>query len=166
MKFDRRIRLSSFLLFISIVALALCVLAEKRRQAELQRAIQPFRSARAEAVWEALQRPLAAGAPDGSPLEDALKDIKRASTGLPKLPTGIPIYVDPIGLQETEQTMTSLVGHVAEPQTLTLRERLAQMLEPLGLAGSPKDGWLMITSKAAVELPDEDPYLGYRDVLP
>ena len=37
-----------------------------------------------------------------TPLEDVLKYVKQAHQG-PAFPDGIPIYVDPIGLQEAEQ---------------------------------------------------------------
>ena len=42
-----------------------------------------------------------------TPLEDFLKYIKQATTE-PNYP-GIPIYVDPLGLQEADKTMTSTV---------------------------------------------------------
>ena len=42
-----------------------------------------------------------------TPLEDVLKYIKSATAG--PNDTGIPIYVDPVGLQEAEITMTSPV---------------------------------------------------------
>ena len=39
-------------------------------------------------------------------------------------------------------------------------------LKPLGLDFTISDGFLMITSEEAVdERPDDDPYLGYHDVL-
>ena len=42
-----------------------------------------------------------------TPLEDVLKYIKQATTT--KTYAGIPIYVDPGGLEEVDQTMTSTV---------------------------------------------------------
>ena len=42
-----------------------------------------------------------------TPLEDVLKYIKSATAG--PHDTGIPIYVDPIGLQEAERTLNSAV---------------------------------------------------------
>src|SRR4051812_20553212 len=42
------------------------------------------------------------------PFEDLLKEVKTASKG--PNDNGIPIYVDPVGLQEVEKTMTSQVS--------------------------------------------------------
>jgi hypothetical protein len=160
-----RMRLSTMLLLMVILALAIALYAEKRRQAELQSAILPYRFELREGVVEALERPLALKYPDGAPLEEMLKDVKRSTTGLPKLPSGIPIYVDPSGLQKTGKTLDSPVQKWDDDESRPLRERLDRILKPLGLGCSAREGFLMITSRDAVELPDEDPYFGYRDVL-
>ena len=81
---------------------------------------------------------------------------------------GIPIYVDPIGLQEAERSMNSTVQRPPSADTLTLGEHLRRILEPLGLAYVVKQGFLMISSKESFDEPvgdDVDPYLQYRDVL-
>ena len=85
-----------------------------------------FRDTVAEGVVDILDRPLALPYADGAPLEQFLRTVKASSTGQPKLPAGIPIYVDPIGLSEAEKTMTSTVKKPAEDQKLTLREHLKQ----------------------------------------
>ena len=108
---------------------------------------------------------------DGARLDVVLKDIKAQTSKnpkLPKLPTGIPIYVDPIGLQEAERSMWSVVKRPAAADTLTLGEHLRRILEPLGLGYEVKDGFLMITSKGSEDVPigdEAEPYLRYRDVL-
>src|SRR5262245_35925911 len=96
-----------------------------------------------------------------------LRDIKKASAAQPKLsPAGIPIYVDPIGLSEANKTMTSIVKRPPSDEKLTLREHLKLALKPLGLACTARDGFLMITSEESLdERSDDDPYLGFHDVL-
>ena len=46
--------------------------------------------------------------PNETPLEDVIKYV-RTSTTSPAFPDGIPIYVDPLGLQEAEKTTASTV---------------------------------------------------------
>ena len=61
-----------------------------------------------------------------TPLEDVLKYIKKATTSSNY--SGIPIYVDPIGLQEVEKSMTSTVRNIdlnGVPLKVTLK------LEPI-----------------------------------
>jgi hypothetical protein len=166
MKLAWRIRLSTWLLLVLIMGLLLGLFFQKRRESQLQTTLLLYRDSRTEAVYGILDRQVALTYAELAPLEQALKDIKRCTTGWPKLPAGIPIYVDPIGLQETRRSMTSTVRRPPLEKGLTLREHLAYILKPLGLGFSVKDGFLMITSEDAVDdLLDEDPYLGYRDVL-
>ncbi len=54
-----------------------------------------------------LDEPISMSFNEDTPLEDVLKYIKQATTT--KIYTGIPIYVDPLGLQEAEKSMTSTV---------------------------------------------------------
>jgi hypothetical protein len=165
MKLAGRMRLSTLLLLMVVPALAIGLYAEKRRQTELRRAILPYRFEREEGVVDALALPIALNYPDGASLEQMLRDVKKATTGMSKLPAGIPIYVDPIGLKEADKTLASSVRSSARDDILPLRERLTRILKPLGLGFSARDGFLMITSEDAFESPDHDPYLGYRDVL-
>jgi hypothetical protein len=85
------------------------------------------------------------------PLEDLLKTVRSATQG--PSDKGIPIYVDPVGLQEAEKTMTSQVNVSGGHQAIgtTLEEALGQ----LGLAYSVKDGMVTITSKEALDVPFE-----------
>ena len=100
-----------------------------------------------------------------------LKAVKAQTAGNPKLPkpwSGIPIYVDPIGLQEAERSMNSTVERPPSADSLALGEHLRRVLEPLGLGYEVKAGFLMISSKESFDVPigdDVDPYLQYRDVL-
>ncbi len=58
---------------------------------------------------------------------------------------GIPIYVDPIGLQEAERSLNSTVQ--IDLEGVPLKTTLRLMLKQLGLAYTVKDGFLMITSE-------------------
>jgi hypothetical protein len=105
---------------------------------------------------------------DGAALEEVLKETKLRSSGRPKLKSGIPIYVDPIGLQEIEKSMTSPVSRPPSADKLTLGEHLRSALDPLGSGCVVKDGFLMIMAKESLDAETEDginPFLVYRDAL-
>ena len=57
----------------------------------------------------------------------------------------IPIYVDPIGLQEAERTMASTV--LIDLEGVELKTNFCLRLKQLGLAYSIRDGLLQITSE-------------------
>jgi hypothetical protein len=64
--------------------------------------------------------------------------------------------------------MTSPVRRPTLAGELALGEHLRIVLDPLGLGYVVKDGFLMITSKEALDMEAGDgidPYLRYRDVL-
>ncbi len=170
-RFLRPVRLSTFLLVVLVIALLIGLYAQHLREAWLQDAILVYRNYRTEGIIGALDQPIVVSYPDGAHLDAVLKAIKKATTKnpkLPKIPVGIPIYVDPIGLQETERSLGSTVKRPAAADSLPLGEHLRLVLEPLGLGYVVKDGFLMITSKDSVDEPigeDADPYLQYRDVL-
>ena len=70
---------------------------------------------RGEAILVQLDQPLTMSFPQETPLEDVLKYIKSNTQSEElDLPSGIPIYVDPIGLQEAEKTLQSPVSHDLE----------------------------------------------------
>ncbi len=80
--------------------------------------------------------------------EDVLKRVKIATKG-DQFPAGIPIYVDPIGLQEAEKTLISPVTLVTRGKPL--RDGLRTALQPLGLTFVVKDGLLTITTADEVD---------------
>ena len=84
-----------------------------------------------------------------TPLEDVLKAIKKATIGPDG--NGIPIYVDPLGVVESERPKTSPIRNL-DFEGVPIRTSLRLCLEQLGLAYSIKDGLLLITS---AELNDE-----------
>jgi hypothetical protein len=167
----RPIRLSTFLLLMLVIALLIALYAQHLHEARLREALSVYRHDRTEGIFDALDQPIALSYADGAALDAVLKDIKMRTTknpSLPKIPAGIPIYVDPIGLQEAERSLSLTVKRPPSADTLTLGEHLRRVLDPLGLGYQVKDGFLMITSKEAVDVPvgdDMDPYLQYRDVL-
>jgi hypothetical protein len=103
-----------------------------------------------------LERPIPMRFPDETPLDDVLKYIKQATT-TPGY-SGIPIYVDPIGLQEAERSLNSTVQ--IDLEGVALRETLGLCLKQLGLTYGVKEGRLRITSQdEEPEVDLEDPFL-------
>ncbi len=90
------------------------------------------------------------------PLEDVLKYIQQA-TSSPGY-AGIPIYVDPHGLQEAERTLWSTVYQI-DLEGVPLKATLRLCLKQLGLGFSVRDGFLLITNEDAVSSNLEDPFL-------
>ncbi|OJW19581.1 MAG: hypothetical protein BGO49_14085 [Planctomycetales bacterium 71-10] len=116
----------------------------ERRIARYGKAVDVFdRDPKTKAILAKLDEPLAMNFPNETPLEDILKYVKQA-TQTPQ-DNGIPIYVDPIGLNEADKTMTSPVS--IDLDGVPLKTTLRLMLKQLGLTYTVKDGFLMITSQ-------------------
>ena len=81
---------------------------------------------------------------DETPLEDVIKHIKD-STKSSDMPSGIPIYIDPIGLSEADKTMASPIRNM-ELHGVPLRRTLQLALSQLDLGYFIVDGMLYITS--------------------
>jgi hypothetical protein len=166
------IRLSTFLLLTLVAGLLIAIYVQRIREARLRDAISIYRNPQTEAILDALDQPIALTYDDDAPLDLVLKEFRMRTTKNPKLPgipTGIPIYVDPIGLQEAERSLHATVKRPPSADTLAIGEHLRRVLEPLGLGYDVRDGFLMITSKESLDVPvgggDFDPYVRYRDVL-
>jgi hypothetical protein len=86
-------------------------------------------------------------------LEDLVKHVKDETTRLDG--QGIPIYVDPIGLQEAERSMTSTVGVRIDLDHIPLKSSLHYCLRQLQLVYRVKHGFLQITADND-ELPIND----------
>jgi hypothetical protein len=99
-----------------------------------------------QAILAALAKPIPMRFPHETPLEDVLKYIKSATAGPDD--TGIPIYVDPVGLHEARKTMTSPV--TLDLEGVPLGTTLKFVLKQLGLAYEVKDGLLSITSDPTI----------------
>ena len=111
-------------------------------------------------IWDTLQRPVPMPFPEDTPLEDVLKHIQastRATDG-----KVIAIYIDPIGLQEAEKSMTSTVRNI-DLEGVPLKTSLRLCLDQLDLRYRIRDGMVFITSKESAESVDtpiyQDPFL-------
>src|SRR5262249_45281421 len=89
----------------------------------------PNAAAANERILEALDRPFRMRSPPPTSLGDVLEAMKQA-TRAPGYP-GISIYVDPLGLQEAERSLGSLVA--IDDEGVPLSTSLASALEPIGL---------------------------------
>jgi hypothetical protein len=91
---------------------------------------------------------------DETPLEDVLKYIQQATLRPDEKP--VAIYVDPVGLQEAEKSMTSTV--TIEMEGVPLRSTLRECLKQLGLAYYVSDGFIKISSESRVWPVFDDPF--------
>ena len=98
------------------------------------------------AILARLSKPIPMKYPRETPLEDVLNDIRKATAG----PDGavIPIYVDPVGLQEAEKTMTSPI--TIDLEGVPLETTLRLVLRSLGMDYCVKDGVLYIADWGTV----------------
>ncbi len=103
------------------------------------------------ALLDKLDRPVTLAFPNQTPLEDVLKFLK-AATAVPG-DSGLPIYVDPLGLQEVEKTLQSPV--TLDIENIPVKTALRLILKQLGLAFQVKDGLVTITSEASIDIPLE-----------
>jgi hypothetical protein len=106
-------------------------------------------------IRRALDLPIPMRFPNETPLEVVLKYIKQVTTT--RFPPGIPIYVDPLGLQEAERSLNSTVQ--IDLEGVPLKTTLRLCLNQLGMDYSVKDGFLMISSEDAISTDLEDPFL-------
>jgi hypothetical protein len=84
--------------------------------------------------------------PDPTPIRDVLRYVTLATA----TPThaGIPIYLDPIGLQEAERTPTSTV--TIDLLGVPLKTTLRRCLDQLGLYYHVQDGYLRVTGESEI----------------
>src|SRR5262249_32686648 len=107
-------------------------------------------------VLKALEQPVPMSFPDETTLSDLLIYIKKA-TSTPTDPE-LQIYVDPIGLQEAERSLSSTVQ--IDLKGIPLRTTLRLCLKQLGLAYIVEDGCLKITSEESSDAPEsDDPFM-------
>jgi hypothetical protein len=83
-------------------------------------------------TWFKLLQTPSVAFPKETPLEDMLKSVRAALRGKEKGEPGVPIYVNPVALQEAEHTMKSPVEWDQEGVPLATSLRL--MLDQVGLA--------------------------------
>ena len=82
--------------------------------------------------------------PNETPLEDVLAYFQSVTTAS-DLPSGIPIYVDQVGLQAAEKTLDSPI--TMSVSNMSVRSLLKYILDDLGLTYRVEDGLLRITNK-------------------
>ena len=102
----------------------------------------PSIAAANDRILKALEQPIPLQFPNGTPLDDLAKYLEQATT----TPSyhGIPVYLDPLGLQEAECSLSSTFTIDLEGVPLTTS--LGFALEQIGLTYFVKDGALVITS--------------------
>jgi hypothetical protein len=103
---------------------------------------------RSQKIVAELGKPMNMSFANETPLDDVLKYLRQATTN-PTFPEGIPIYVDPIGLQEAEKSLNSTV--TINVSQVPLRTSLRLILKQLGLTYQVKDGLLTITSEGSAD---------------
>lgn len=108
-----------------------------------------------ERIIEALRKPVDMHFPMATPLEDILKYAQSATRA--RDGWEIPIYVEPVGLQEEERTMTSPV--TLDLSGVPLKTSLHLAVAQLGLAYRISDGLLLITSEHDRAPVASDPFL-------
>ena len=94
------------------------------------------------AVLTMLGQPIRLTSSGPMPLVVVLKSIKAGTQGAAN--SGIPIYVDPVGLADAGARVESTIVATTDP--MTAKEQLDRSLVPLGLGYFVKDGLLTITS--------------------
>ena len=124
----------------------------ERRIKRYGRAVDLFdRDLKTKGILAKLEEPVSMSFPNETPLEDVLKYIRSATQG--PNDAGIPIYVDPVGLQEVEKTLQSPIQ--LDLEGVPLKTTLRLLLKQLGLTYTVKDGLLMITSESSDDQPTE-----------
>jgi RNA polymerase sigma factor (sigma-70 family) len=100
------------------------------------------KDAKNQALLKKLEAPIAMAFANETPLDHVLKYIKSATTKPGQSP--IPIYVDPLGLQQAERSLNSTV--MMNLDGVPLKTSLRLILKQLGLAYCIRDGVLIISS--------------------
>jgi hypothetical protein len=137
------------------IELALLEAQVEAKRAEIKRGDAEYRMrqlAPTFALLAKLDRPVALHFPNETPLEDVLKFIKSATSDGPGDP-GLPIYVDPVGLQEAGKTLASTVN--IDLEDIPLKTTLRLILKQVGLAYRAEDGLLTITADESLRVPLE-----------
>lgn len=112
------------------------------------------RDEKTKAILSKLNERIAMPFPNETPLEDIKKYIEQSTQDEQAgLPTGIPIYIDPQGLQDADKTLASTV--TINLEGIPLRTTLRLLLKQLGLTYTVKDGLLTITSSSSADQPTE-----------
>jgi len=149
-----RSRRATVVLLLTILVLGFAVAAQHRRETRLRQALVVFRNRGYQSIYERLDGPPWLSLNWGATvrLEEAIGQINRT---IPRFAgmgfSGVPFEVDPTGLKEAGQSLTSLVQIPVLPSAdVTLHDLLCRILDPMDLSYEIKDGALSITSRNAV----------------
>ena len=152
-----RLARSSIVLLVAIAIMSVVTFVEQRREARLRAALARFKSRAHHLVVERLDwKAQRLYWPDQSPLAEVVEQIRVTTTGRGApvdFPLGLPVAVDPIGLERAGQSLSSPVHSPPSDPDLTLGEKLQTVLEPLGLACDVQDASLVITARDMVSQP-------------
>jgi hypothetical protein len=115
---------------------------------------QRFSRVKNQVIKKKLDQPIPMHFPNETPLDEVLKHI-RQSTRDANSP-GIPIYVDPVGLQIAERSLSSTVSIDIDP--IPVKDALRLCLKQLGLGFTLRQGFIMISDDDSATIPIyEDP---------
>jgi hypothetical protein len=103
---------------------------------------------RMKAILAKLEEPVAVVFPKKVTLDEVLQHIQRATKNGPNDP-GIPIYIDPLGLQRAARSLNTTV--TINEKSLPLKDSLARVLTSLGMAYIVKDDVLIISDPRGIE---------------
>jgi hypothetical protein len=109
---------------------------------------------RSQAILAKLEETVPMHFQEETPLEDVLKYVK-SCTKSPGFPDGIPIYVDPIGLNKADKNVHSTVRNL-DTTDVPLKVTLKLLLQQLDLTYTVKGGSLTIISQESADRSDED----------
>jgi hypothetical protein len=114
-----------------------------------------YRTWYARRFQDAWKRPISMHIAQSDSLETILMRIKLETADF-RLESGLPIYVDPIGLQEAEATMHSLAGRDHDATGVPAGVLLNRVLKPMGLACKLHPyGLVEVTSIESLDVPLE-----------
>ena len=120
-------------------------------------------STRTKSILAKLEQRVLMSFAEETPLDDILKYIKQATINGPNDPE-LPIYIDPIGLREANQSLRSTVKLNAE--NTPLKVTLPQILKQLDLAHVVKDDVLIISSRKGIYLEKKESFILAKDASP
>jgi hypothetical protein len=150
----KRFRPGTVLLVVLILVLGSSLVTRQRREARLRAALALYKSRATGDLVEIMGRSVPMDWPEGTPLREAIEQIKDGTPASRGFPRGLPIVVDPDGLREAGKSLSSpMAASPDDPgaKPLSLRRKLRMILEPLGLAAEVKDGAIVITARSRVD---------------
>lgn len=152
----KRIRPATILLLALILALGYHLATGLRREARLRAALALYKGRATGDLDRIMDGSVPMDWPSGTPLGEAIEQIKGGTATTWRFPRGLPIVVDPDGLREAGQSLNASVAAAPPPddpdgKPLSLGEKLRMVLEPLGLAAEVRDGAIVITARSRVD---------------